>query len=72
MTLGMWVAAAVVGWCAFAVAVAFLVAAIIRLRDQQVPTENASLEELLMPVNPGVPPKHPDQPRPPKPPAVNR
>lgn len=80
MTLGMWIAAAVVGWCAAALAVAFLVAAVIRLRDQQTPN-NATIEELLegddvnRPVGGtgvgGTAPKPPAPPSP-KPPAVNR
>jgi hypothetical protein len=34
--------------------------------DRRDLTPNAPLEDLLMPVNPGVPPKHPNPPRPPR------
>lgn len=42
MTVGMWIAAAVVGWCGLAVALAVLLGRAIRRRDEQVPGRHAA------------------------------
>lgn len=47
MTIGMWIAAAVVGWSGLAVAVAVLLGGAIRRRDEQVPDSRYPLTVTL-------------------------